>query len=496
MRTARVLRGAALALLALPALALAEGPQCAPPQPSVVATRAADATAVQRMLELVPACQKDAAFLAALGQLLNRQGRYLEAAEHLERALMLAPELRDAQLSYAVALAGGGDAASAAALLDDLLADPALPPELRAPMQRQRAALAAPAQRPGWQGRFTLATRLGRDSNLLGAPNLGSLALTLAGQTLVLELDPSYLPRSGSTGRVDTQIALHRSDGDGVRWDALASLRSQASPALHAAGYTQADLLLERSQLTPTAQRSDAAAGAAGEAAGPAQGQRLGGGYANASVSALRSLAGARYVAQGLAAGWAGAWRPRADGRGWEKDNCQARMGAQWQERSYLSNPLLSGRYSGVAALASCEQPSGAQWLLGLRAGRELAREPARAGGDQRQGSLRLGASVPVAGLLPAAPSAVAAALEPLRRGTLVLDFEQGRQLDSSSYSALIDSGRTRTISRSAARLEYQGDLALSVQWLIGAEWVAQSSRLALFGMRSNGAYAGLRLGW
>ena len=496
MSAARALLGAALALLVLPALALAdEAPHCAALHAGAPHAQG-QAAALQRMLQALPACQRDAVFLAGLGQLLNRQGRYLEAAEHLERALMLSPELRDAQLSYAIALAGSADTASAAALLADLLADPALPGELRLLIERQQEALGAPAQLPRWQGRFTLATRLGRDSNLMGSPNLGSLALTLGGQTLVLELDPSYRPRSGNTARADTQFALHRSDGDGVRWDALASLRSQASPALHVAGYTQADLLLERSQLTPAAQRSDAASGAAGEANASAQGQRMGGGYANASVSALRALSGARYIAQGLAAGWAGAWRPRADGHGWEKDNCQARIGAQWQERSYLSNALLSGRYSGMAALASCEQPAGAQWLFGLKAGHDLAREPARAGGDQRQASLRLGGSLPVGGLLPAAAPAWAAALAPLRRGTLLLDFEQSRQLDSLSYSALIDSGRIRTISRSAGRLEYQGDLAPSIQWLIGAEWVAQSSSLALFGLRSAGAYAGVRIGW
>ena len=91
-------------------------------------TPACSATTPQDMLAAVPACQKDAAFLAALGQLLNSQGRYLEATDHLERALMLDPGLKDAQLSYAIALAGTGDVSSATALLDDLLADPACPP--------------------------------------------------------------------------------------------------------------------------------------------------------------------------------------------------------------------------------------------------------------------------------------------------------------------------------------------------------------------------------
>ena len=56
---------------------------------------------VDRMLAALPRCQKDATFLATLGQRLNAQGRYLEAADHLERALMLDANLKDAQLSYA-----------------------------------------------------------------------------------------------------------------------------------------------------------------------------------------------------------------------------------------------------------------------------------------------------------------------------------------------------------------------------------------------------------
>jgi hypothetical protein len=82
-------------------------------------------------------CQTDAEFLAQLGFLLNAQGRYTEALDHLERALMLNPGLKGAQIDYAVALAGIGDYASALTLVQDLLADPALPSGLVPVLQRQ-----------------------------------------------------------------------------------------------------------------------------------------------------------------------------------------------------------------------------------------------------------------------------------------------------------------------------------------------------------------------
>ncbi len=415
-----------------------------------------------RLLDALPRCQKDATFLATLGQRLNNEGRYLEAADHLERALMLDANLKDAQLSYAIALTGSGDITSATALLDQMLGDPGLPEALRPLIQKQRAALidlaaanrfaAVSASYPGaWQSRVTLAARVGYDSNLMGSPNLDSLTLTLSGQTLVLALDQSYLARGGSYARADAQMDLQHSAADGSRWDAVASLRSRYSATLGEAGSTQLDLLLERSQSQP---------GALGS-------------YLNATASVLESRAGMHYSAPSLAAGVV--WRGGAE------DACQARAGAEWQARNYLTNPVLSGRYAGVTGYWSCQQPSGLQWLLGLKTGRDAAQDPARPGGDQSQSSVRL------AGYMPLAATG--------QRG-LLLDFEQSQQTDASGYSPIIDDGGIRSVSRRAARLEYQQTLAPGAQWLLGLERVAQSSSLPLFQQDNWGAYSGLRVSW
>ena len=79
------------------------------------------------LLNQVAQCQANAEFLAQLGFVLNAQGRYAEALDHLERALMLNPGLKGARIDYAVALAGVGDNASALTLIQSLLADPTLP---------------------------------------------------------------------------------------------------------------------------------------------------------------------------------------------------------------------------------------------------------------------------------------------------------------------------------------------------------------------------------
>ena len=427
----------------------------------LISCATADAS-MQRLLEAVPQCQRDALFLATLGQKLNGDGRYLEAAEHLERALMLDPGLKDAQLSYAIALTGSGDMLSATALLEQLLGDPDLPPALRPLIEKQKAALAQVIGGAGpiplvgaypgvWQSRLTMAARIGYDSNLLGSPNLDSLALTLSGQTLVLALDESYLARGGSYSRVDAQIDLQRNATDGSRWDAMASLRSRYSAAVAEAGSNQLDLLLERSHSAP---------GALGS-------------YLSATASALESKAGMHYTAAGLAAG--AVWRASSVG------GCHARVGAEWQTRNYLTNPVLSGRYSGVAAYWSCAQAPGLQWLVGLKLGRDAAQDPSRPGGDQSQASLRLTGFVPLSAWRP---------------GGLLLDFEQSQQTDASGYSPIIDSGSVRSLSRRTARLEYQQAIASATQWVLGAERVAQSSSLPLFQQDSWGAYSGVRVSW
>lgn len=396
-------------------------------------------------------CPKSATELATLGQQLNTQGQYLQAAEHLERALMLDPGLKDAQLSYAIALTGMGDLLSANALLLDLLADPQLPATLRLLIAAQQSKLQAlrtsatqPADSPAWQHRFSLSARLGFDSNLLGAPNLGSLTLTLPGQAVVLPLDESNLAQSGGYLRTDALLTARRTLPDNAHLEFAANLRSRYSPSVQLSGSTQLDLLLERSQ------------------AGPA------GHYLNASAGLLQSQNGTRYQTWGAAAGWA---RTAA---------CHTRAGAELQKRNYLDNPVLSGRYIGMATFVSCETTGGTQWLLGLKAGHDAPDNPARPGASQQLHSLRLASYKP----LTAWPAG------------LLLDIEINHQQDTSGYSALIESGRNRSLVRRTARLQYQHNTSNTTQWVIGTEWVNQTSSLPLFGLRSWGSYTALQLAW
>lgn len=418
------------------------------------------------------ACAKDPLFLAQLGYQLNRAGRFADAADHLERALMLEPNLKDAQFSYAIAMTGLGDLAAAQALLDNLLQDPQLPAPLRERLGEQRNMLTRPqaeavqgsflAAKEAWQSRVTLGTRLGYDSNLLGAPNLESLTLTFAGQTLDLPLDASYLARGGAYARVEAQLDVRRFDAMGAQWSALVALRSRNSSASVGADSMQFDFSLERSSA-----------------------HSMLGNYANVSVSAFQPQSGSRYAATGLGGGWAGTWRA---GSG---QPCQARAGLEVQDRQYQSLSVLSGRYNGQAAAITCDLPDGAQWALGLRTGRDQALDSARPGGDQAQSSLRLSTFTPLA-----APLLRLAATNPLPPAATVLSYDYALQQDTNGYSAYIDSGRTRVVRRQSVRLELQQPISHTARWVLGLDWASQSSTLALFQQQSWGASVGYQQAW
>jgi len=418
---------------------------------------------VSDLLDVLPDCQKSALWLANLGHYLNRLGRYQEAADHLERALLLEPELPGARLDYALSLAGLGDTSSALALVNDLLAAPNVPNTIRIALEHQKARWRTDAGAAyAWQVSGMVSARLGFDSNLLGSPNLNALTLTFPGQTQILPLDPDNRPKAGGYQRADAQMLLRRDDPDGAHWDINASLRRRDSPHVAGAGTTQLDLQLEYNtyQYPAVSQRDST------------------GYYLSASVSALDAQAGTRYRALGVAGGWA------TQGQRPSGQVCQARLGLELQQRDYISNALLSGRYAGLAAAWSCVQPAGAQWLLGLKAGRDTAFDAARPGGDQNQFAMRL------VGYLPLQLVSGAA------KGAILSDLELAHSRDAGAYSALLRSGLPRTITRASARMEYQHPISQHAQWVFGAEWVAQQSNLDLFNMQSRGLYTALRLSW
>jgi tetratricopeptide (TPR) repeat protein len=438
----RTVHAAAIACLLGAGTALAE---------CVVPAGMPDDATLDRLINALPECERDAEYLAALGNILNQRGRYAEAGDHLERALMLAPDLKGARLDYAISLAGMGEVESARLLLEDILADPNLPPNLKPALERQRRNLASIMD---WQVRALLGARIGYDSNLLGSPDLSALTLTFPDQTVVLPLDEASRPKAGSYNRVDLQLEARKLTPSGGQIESFLALRGRRSASVPEAHSQQTDAMVDYSSY---------------------QRRNNGGGfYTGASASMLRAESGIRYNSYGLAAGIGSSrWLTACDGR----------LGLEVQERKYLNNDLLSGRYSGITSSLSCDR-QGIEWLASAKAGMDKARHIDRAGGDQVQYALR-GAFV-VSNFGPKRDA----------KGRLWLDFEFNRSRDSSGYSPLLESGRSRVINRASSRIEYQYPLSNSLQWIAGAEWVSQHSSLALFANRSWGPYLAIRGAW
>ena len=422
-------------------------------QPACTSAALLDTLDADALATELQRCYTHPTYLARLGHLYNLQQRYAEAIDPLERALLFAPSNPDTQLDYALALAGSGDVASALNLVLALQHDPALPAGFRQGLQQTSQLWASGAGAPPSQGtRISASTRLGYDSNLLGAPKLGSITLTLPTETITLPVDANSRPRPGAFARTDLRLQHVRVQPDGSRWELQAAALQRNSPRLSAANSTQAELQLEHSR--PSA---------------PAHW----GHYASAALASLQSHTGTRYTSQGLSVG--AALPPPSTA-----SHCALRLGLEWQNRQLHSNSVLSGRYGGISSQWGCTPPGGTlYWQLTARAGQDRPQDATRPGGAQNQYSLRAHAT---------AASSIAT--------TWLLDAEASHSRDATGYSPLLANNRRRTINRLTLRLEMQHTLTPHIAALAGLEAVAQSASLPLFALHSRGLYAGLRAQW
>ena len=442
-------------------------------------------TPIDEQLARLPDCQRSVPFLTQLGQLLNARGRYFEALDHLERALLLDPNLPQAQLDYAIALAGSGDLLSARLLLDSILAQNDLPPELRRTLLQARQRLANPgglvaAGKADAAGNllavgFSASLRQGRDSNLLGTPSISSLELTFPGDVVVVQLADSNAPRAGSYTRADAKLELsHQTPGAG-RWELAASHMVRTSPAVPEANTRQSELVIEYSQ--PIGQRN-------GQKNGHSSGPW--GGYLGTSLVNITTDGGTHYASQGLVTGlqWAQQTTPSTPMPlpTPVRNTCSARAGLEWQNRDLSSNPILSSSYAGSSAHWACSVTGGGQWQISAKSGLDRPRDPERPGGEQAVASLRGITLWPLSSLQLA--------------GSVLVEAEVSTSRDSTGYSPLLDNAAVRSSRRVTTRLEYQRALGARLLGTLGAEWSTQHSNLALFRVQSWGSYAALRLAW
>ena len=430
-------------------------------------------------------CERSATYLIRLGVLRNQQSRYEQAADHLERALMLEPDAPEALIQYAIALAGSGDVLSALHLMASLEHRANLPDSVRASLRSVVATWGARLETPIWASApavgplavttVSVSTRMGYDSNLQGSSRLSSLTLTLPGEVVTLPIEPSQFPRSGTVLQSELRATHQRVLPHGARWGTQAAIQQRYTPGLVSAGSAQAEWQFDYTA-APFATGVSPPAPGLPVAEAPGTSAATWAPWGSASLAALHGRGGTRYVSRSLAVGV-----ERASG------GCAARWGVDGQDRHLGSNPILSGHYSGISFQWHCAgAPSGLQWLAVLRLGQDRAADASRPGGDQNQAGLRLHASAPAPALLPVA------------HGTprWTVDAEYSRSNDTQGYSALLDNGRVRNMQRITARVEWRQPVLPGIQAVLGAESVVQNAKLPLFQMRSHGVWIGLRGQW
>ena len=384
-------------------------------------------------------CWDQPLFLAHLGHLLVKEGFYIDALDYLERAILLDPNLKGAQIDYALALSGSGDLRSGSAMLAALLKDSEVPTELAPSLLSAKGAL----ERGLWRSNGQAGLTAGYDSNLLGAPNLSGLALTVSGQTAVLPLAPSYLAKKGGYGQADVQYEAQKIDIDGRRYDFYGNIRQRLAPEYSDANFTQFNLVGEYGMPTSWGQT-----------------------YLNYSLSGYQTYSESFYNANSFGAG----------GIFPLQGSCSIRLGINGSLRRYNTNSILNGNYLGAQGIVGCMQPM--YWQLIANVGQDVASNNSRPGGSQNQTNIR------------------GITLLPAPVGQVLLDVQWASFNDLNGYSDIIESGRSRIMTQYSAKAEFQYPITKLWQAAIGYNWINQISTLALFAFNNTGPYIALRYGW
>ena len=173
---------------------------------------------------LLPLCLESTEYFALIGAAWLNGGLVPEAAEALERALLLEPENGAAQIDYAEALYQQGQLFAAIELNDRILARADLPADLRQALENRRQQWRGVTRDTSYRGDFLF----GYDSNLNGAPDPGQVTLTIAGENVLLALGEEFEAMSGPYTNVGF-AARHRVLEPGLQHNFTAEVQGRIS---------------------------------------------------------------------------------------------------------------------------------------------------------------------------------------------------------------------------------------------------------------------------
>ena len=142
------------------------------------------------------ACENRFDYHAHLGGLLLALKQTVQAANALEKSLMLEPEQPGTQLDYAHALALLGETAIAQEIVNQVSARPDIHPSLRQWLRDSTGE--RPTATPHWSWAQLLQTTAGHETNLSSATHANAITLFLSNGPVLVPLDDGAKPQSGA----------------------------------------------------------------------------------------------------------------------------------------------------------------------------------------------------------------------------------------------------------------------------------------------------------
>ncbi|HJO12213.1 MAG: tetratricopeptide repeat protein [Gammaproteobacteria bacterium] len=392
----------------------------------------------QQLAALLPECLESSEYFALFGAAQLNSGRLADSLESLERALLIDPNNGAASIDYAQALFEGGELFTALELNERLLEREDLLPNLEPLLASRQQSWQALTRQTSFQADVLA----GYDSNLNGAPDTGSVNLTLSGESIQLALNPEFRPIRGPylnmrlLGRYRELAPTHQHN-----W--MVGLRGRLSED------TDSDLLQLETRYEfnrPGRQRS----------------WLLGAGMNHLAFGGNVIFSGTDASARFLPS---------------TETQCKPFYGLALQHQFYHEQRRLNGLESKVSAGVNCPVSSTQQLSIELGALNNVALKSDRLGGDRNGWQLNLDWQY----------------LMPL--GILRAQLSHTQLDDREGYSPLLDGGAKRKLDRTYVVLQYRQPVQLwgrNTDFLVNIYHQRRNSNIELFSSVDTTAEIGL----
>lgn len=365
----------------------------------------------QSLAEMFDQCLFSSEYFSLLGAAQLNTGQLSDAMESLERSLLLDPDNGAALIDYSEALLQDGQLFAALEVNQLLLERPDAPPGLEQQLKIRQREWRALTRQTDWQ----IDLLGGYDSNLNGAPDTETVALTLSGEPIFLALNENYQAIEGAF--LNTRIAAtHSRLGPEYQDIVFGQIRGRFSD----------DSSSDVTQFAARYSRRGSLRSASGQA--------------SAGLNHLAFLGSSVFT--GTDASYSG--ELAINGR------CSSNLSAAVQQQRWHQQRRLDGLEMRAGAQAACRLSStaGQEVTFGADLLHNLALKNNRLGGD------RDGWQVSAGWRLASAQRFISAQV----------NFTS--ILDGSGFSPLLENNARRRVSRGSALFQYRERLGFLVQGL------------------------------